>query len=61
MPPLLTAGALFSHTSESTITIDENNDIGSNSWIVYRQGIVAKLTSEAVFTTAEDITGHFLM
>jgi len=36
--------------------IDESNDSVSKSWIVYRHGIVAKLTSAAVNTTAEDLT-----
>ena len=34
--------------------MDDNNDIVSKSWIVYRHGIVAKLTSAVVFTAAED-------
>ena len=44
--------------------IDENNDSVSEIWNVYRHGIVAKLTSAAVFTAAEDLakiiicTGH---
>jgi len=38
--------------SASRSQIDENNDIVSKSWIVYRHGIVAKLTS-----AAEDL-GH---
>jgi len=33
--------------------MDVNNDIVSKSWIVYRHGIVAKLSSAAVFTAAE--------
>ena len=31
------------------------DDIVSKIWIVYRHGIVAKLTSAAVFTVAEDL------
>jgi len=41
--------------SVSRSPIDENNDIVSKSWIIYRHGIVAKLTSAAVFTPAEDL------
>jgi len=33
----------------------ENNDIVSKCWIVFRHGIVAKLTSAAEFLAAEDI------
>jgi len=36
-------------------TIDENNDSVSKSWIVFRHGIVAKLTSSAEFSAAEDL------
>ena len=39
----------------SVSQIDENNDIVGKSWIFYRHGIVAKLTSAAVFTAAEDL------
>jgi len=35
--------------------IDENNDSVSESWIVFRHGIVAKLTSVAEFSAAEDL------
>jgi len=35
--------------------IDENNDIVSKGWIVSSHGIVAKVTSVAVFTAAEDL------
>jgi len=34
---------------------DENNDSVSKSWVVFRNGIVAKLTSAAKFSTAEDL------
>ena len=34
---------------------DENNDSVSKSWIVFRHGIVAKLTSAAEFSVAEDL------
>jgi len=40
--------------------IDENNDIVNKSWIVYRHGYVAKLTSVAVFTAAEDLAIEYL-
>jgi len=40
--------------------MDEDNDIVSRSWIAYRHGIVAKLTSAAVFTAAEDLVVHNL-
>jgi len=35
--------------SESSSPTDENNDSVSKSWIVYRHGLAAKLTSAAVF------------
>ena len=38
--------------------IDENNDSLSKSWIVFHHGIVAKLTSAAEFSAAEDLA-HF--
>jgi len=42
--------------SVSRSPIDENNDTVSKNWIAYRQGIVVKFTSAAVFTTAEDLS-----
>ena len=33
--------------------IDENNDSISKSWVAYRHGFAAKLTSAAVNTAAE--------
>jgi len=36
--------------------IDENNDCVSKSWIVFRHGIVVKLTSAAEFSAAEDFS-----
>src|SRR6218665_2996270 len=39
--------------SVSRSPIDENNDSVSKSWIVFRHGIVAKLTSAAEFFAAE--------
>jgi len=41
--------------SLSRSLIDENNESISRSWIVFRQGIFAKLTSVAEFSTAEDL------
>jgi len=35
--------------------MDENNEGVSVSWIVFRHGIVAKLTSAVEFSTAEDL------
>jgi len=35
--------------------IDENNDSTRKSWIDFRLRIVAKLTSAAEFSTAEDL------
>ena len=46
--------------SVSRNPMDEDNDIVSRSWIAYRHGIVAKLTSAAVFTAAEDLVVHNL-
>jgi len=36
--------------------IDENNDIVNGSWIVFRHGMVAKLTATAKFSAAEDFS-----
>jgi len=41
--------------SERRSCIDGNNDSLSRSWIVFLHGIVAKLTSAAEFSTAEDL------
>jgi len=41
--------------SVSRSLIDESNDSVSKSWIVFSHGIVAKLTSEAEFSVAEDL------
>ena len=40
--------------SVSRIPIYENNDTVRKSLIAYRHGIIAKFTSAAVFTAAED-------
>src|SRR6218665_2680131 len=36
--------------------IDENNDSVNRSWIVFHHGMVAKLTSAAEFSAAEDLS-----
>ena len=36
--------------------IDENNESIRIRWIVFRHGIVTKLTSAAEFSAAEDLT-----
>ena len=41
--------------SVSRSSIDETNESVSRSWIVSRNGIVAKITSAAEFTVAEDL------
>jgi len=41
--------------SVSRSPIDENNDSVSKSWIVFRHGIVAKLTFGTEFSAAEDL------
>ena len=41
--------------SVSRSSLDKNNDIVSKCWIVCRHGHVAKITSAAVFTAAEDL------
>jgi len=47
--------------SVSRSCIDENNDNGSRSWIVFRHGIVAKLTSAAEFYAEEDLSFYLLI
>jgi len=41
--------------SEYRSSIDENSENLSRSWIVFRNKIVGKLTSEAEFSAAEDL------
>ena len=36
--------------------IDENNDSVNRSWMVFHHGMVAKLTSAAEFSAAEDLS-----
>jgi len=46
---------IHKYFSVSRSLIDEINYIVSESWVVYRHGIVVKLTSATVFTAAEDL------
>jgi len=46
--------------SVSRSSIDEINENISRSWIVFRHGIVAKLTFVAVFSATEDLAFQFI-
>jgi len=43
------------NVSRPRSSIDENNENVSRSWIVFRNGIVAKLTSAEEFSAAEEL------